>query len=45
MFFQEGAIFEIPKFLEMWKDPKIYNTMYRKDMLRDWTFAHLSDCV
>ncbi len=29
----------------MWKDPKTYNTMYRKDMLRDWTFAHLFNCV
>ncbi len=29
----------------MWKDPKTYNMMHRKDMLRYWTFPHLSNCV
>ncbi len=29
----------------MWKDPKTYNTLYRTDMFRDWTLAHLSNCV
>jgi len=43
--FQRGAIFKIPRFFEIWRDPKTGSTMYKKDMLRDWTFAHLSDCV
>jgi hypothetical protein len=39
VFFWRGVISEIPRLLEIWKDPKINNTMYKKDMLRDWTFA------
>ncbi len=42
--FWRGAISEIPKFLKIWKDPKIDSTMYMKDMLRNWTFPHLLDC-
>jgi hypothetical protein len=45
VFFWRGAIFEILRLLKIWKDPKINNTMYKKDMLRDWTFALLSDCT
>jgi len=45
VFSQGGAISKISKLLEMWKDPKTYNMMHRKDMLRNWTFAHLSNCV
>jgi hypothetical protein len=44
VFFQRGAISEIPKLLKIWKDPKTDKIMYRKDMLRDWTFPHLLDC-
>ncbi len=29
----------------MWKNPKTYNTMYHKDMLKDSTFTNLLDCV
>ncbi len=43
MFFWRGAIFEIPRLLEIWRDPKIDNTMYRKDMLKDWSSPHLLD--
>jgi hypothetical protein len=44
MLFQRGAISKIPRLLEIWKDPKTNNTMYRKDMLRDWSYPHLMDC-
>jgi hypothetical protein len=42
--FQRGAIYEIQRLLEIWKDPRTNNTMYRKDILRDWTSPHLLDC-
>jgi hypothetical protein len=42
VFFCKVAIFEIPRLLEIWRDPKIDNIMY-KDMLRDWTSPHLLD--
>jgi hypothetical protein len=42
--FWKVAIFKIPKLLKMWKDPKIDNIMYMKDMLRDWSSPHLLDC-
>jgi hypothetical protein len=42
--FWKVAIFKIPKLFKMWKDPKIDNIMYMKDMLRDWSSPHLLDC-
>jgi hypothetical protein len=45
MFFQKGAIIKVPRFLKIWRDPKIGSIMYMKDMLRDWTFSHLSYCA
>jgi hypothetical protein len=42
--FQRGAIFKIPKLLAIWRDSKIDSTMYKKDMLRDWSSPHLLDC-
>jgi hypothetical protein len=44
VFFWRGAIFEIPRLFKIWRDPKTYSTMYRKDMLKDWTSSHLLDC-
>jgi hypothetical protein len=44
VFFWKGANFEIPRLLEIWRDPKTNSTMYRKDMLKDWNFPHLLDC-
>ncbi len=44
MFSLRDAIFEIPKLLKIWKDPKVDNAMYRKDMLKDWISSHLLDC-
>ncbi len=41
VFFLRGAIYEIPRLLEIWRNPKIDSTMYRMDMLRDWTSTHL----
>jgi hypothetical protein len=43
--FRRRAIFEIPRFLEIWRDPKTNNIMYMKDRLRDRTSAHLLDCA
>jgi hypothetical protein len=43
VFFWKGAIFEIPRLLEIWRDLKTNFTMYRKDMLRDWSSPHLLD--
>jgi hypothetical protein len=33
-------IFEIPRLFKIWKDPKINNIMYKKDMFRDWISPH-----
>jgi hypothetical protein len=41
--FERGAIFKIPKLLKIWRGPKIDSTMYRKDMLKDWTSTHFLD--
>jgi hypothetical protein len=41
--FQKGAISEIPRLLEIRKDPKTNITMYKKNMLRDWSSPHLLD--
>jgi hypothetical protein len=43
--FCRGAIYEIPRFLKIWRDPKTNSTMNTKDMLRDWTSTHLSNCA
>lgn len=45
VFFQRGAISGIAKFFKIWKDPKTDTTMYRKDMLINWTSTHLSYCA
>jgi hypothetical protein len=42
--FQRGAIFEIPRLLEIQRNPKTSNTMYTKDMFKDWSSPHLLDC-
>jgi hypothetical protein len=44
VFSWSGVIFEIPRLLKIWKDPKVDNTMYMKDILKDWTSPHLLDC-
>ncbi len=43
VFFWRGAISEIPRLFEIWRDPKIDNTMYKKDMLKNWSSPHLLD--
>jgi hypothetical protein len=43
LFFRKGAISEIPRLLKIWRDPKIDSTMYKKDMLRDWSSPHFLD--
>jgi hypothetical protein len=43
VFVWRGAISEIPRLFEVWKDPKTNSTMYMKDILKDWTSTHLSD--
>jgi hypothetical protein len=46
MLFRRGAIYEIPRLLEIWRDLKTDNNiMYRKDMLRDWTSTYFLDCA
>jgi hypothetical protein len=37
------TIFEIPRLLEIWRDPKTNITMYKKDILKDWSSPHLLD--
>jgi hypothetical protein len=44
VFSHKGAISKIPRLLEIWRNPKTNNIMYKKYMLRDWTSPHLLDC-
>jgi hypothetical protein len=44
MLLQGGVIHEILALLKIWKDPKLDNTMYQKNLFKDWTSSHLRDC-
>jgi len=42
-FFPKGVIDELPHLLWIWQDPKADNTMYCKDLLKDWSLDHFED--
>ncbi len=41
----EDAIHEVPHLLQIWRDLKANNTMYCKDLLKDWLLDHLEDYI
>jgi hypothetical protein len=43
VFVWKGATSEILILFKTWRDPKTYSTMYKKDMLKDWSSPHLLD--
>lgn len=40
---QGGVLREIPAHLKVWRVPNSDNTMYQKDLFKDWTSSHLQD--
>jgi hypothetical protein len=43
VFFLEGAINDLPHLLQIWQDLEANNTMYDKDLFKDWSPYHLED--